>query len=158
MKKNIKYKDLGAGIFFMIFSILMYLNSFKIVITVHDAMGPRFFPQLISIVLGLLSLILIIKSFNSKLEIKYKRFENIPSMILTILLLASYALLVEKIGFIIMTTFYLFFQILLLLPKELLKNKKYLIMTGTIALFIPVTLYYLFYNIFSIFLPVGILG
>lgn len=158
MEKNIKYKDLGVGIFFIIFSILMYWNSFKIVITVHDAMGPRFFPQLVSIILGILSIILIIKAFKNNQEIEDKKFENIPSIIATILILLIYALLIEKIGFIIMTTLYLFLQILLLLPKNLLKNKKYITIAGTVSLFLPISLYFLFYNVFSIFLPTGILG
>lgn len=157
MNKKINYRDLGTGLFFMIFAIIMYQQSYNIVITVHDAMGPRFFPQLVSILMGILSIILIIASFNSNLESR-KKFENKSSLLTTIIILILYALFLEKIGFIILTTIYLFFQIILLLPKEYIKNRKYLLITGAVSIITPIFLYFLFYKVFSIFLPTGILG
>lgn len=157
MNKKINYRDLGTGLFFMIFAIVMYQQSYNIVITVHDAMGPRFFPQLVSILMGILSIILIISSFKSSLE-PGKKFENKSSLLTTIIILILYALFLEKIGFIILTTIYLFFQIILLLPKEYIKNRKYLLITGAVSIITPIFLYFLFYKVFSIFLPAGILG
>lgn len=106
--QKINLKNLGSGIFFLIFSIFIYLHSFKIVVTVHDAMGPRFFPQLISICLGILSIILIISSFNKKSEKEKKETKNLSSMVGTFLILVCYALLIDKIGFIILTTIYFY--------------------------------------------------
>lgn len=157
MNKKINYRDLGTGLFFMIFAIIMYQQSYSIVITVHDAMGPRFFPQLVSILMGILSIILIITSFNSSLE-SGKKFENKSSLLITIIILILYALFLEKIGFIILTTIYLFFQIILLLPKEYIKNRKYLLITGAVSIITPIFLYFLFYKVFSIFLPAGVMG
>ena len=120
-------------------------------------MGPRFFPQLVSIIMGILSFILIVASFKSE-EKSGKIFENKLSMIMTLIILLMYAILLEIVGFVILTIFYLFIQILLLLPKEYLRNKKYLVITGFVAIITPIFLYLLFYNVFSIFLPAGILG
>lgn len=157
MGKKINYKDLGAGIFFLLFSIIIYIQSLKIHITVGDIMGPRFFPQLVSIIMGSLSFILILISFKSK-EKSEKIFENKSSLIMTLVILLIYAILLEAIGFIILTIVYLFIQILLLLPKEYLKDKKYLALTGIVSVITPIFLYFLFYKVFSIFLPAGILG
>ncbi|MEH1740617.1 MAG: tripartite tricarboxylate transporter TctB family protein [Fusobacterium varium] len=157
MEKKMNYKDLGAGIFFLLFSIIIYTQSLKINVTVGDIMGPRFFPQLVSIIMGILSFILIVASFKSE-EKSGKIFENKLSMIMTLIILLMYAILLEIVGFVILTIFYLFIQILLLLPKEYLRNKKYLVITGFVAIITPIFLYLLFYNVFSIFLPAGILG
>lgn len=79
-------------------------------------------------------------------------------MVGTFLILVCYALLIDKIGFIILTTIYLFLQILLLLPKDLLKVKKYIFITAVVSIIVPLSLYFLFYKVFGIFLPMGILG
>ena len=76
----------------------------------------------------------------------------------TLAILFLYAVLVDAIGFIIMTALYLFCQISLLLSKEALKSKKTLVVTGLVSVLTPVFIYYLFYYAFSIFLPTGILG
>jgi len=87
-----------------------------------------------------------------------KKFSwNLP-LILTIVLLAGYFLLLEYVGFIILTTIYLFCQIFLLLPKGSIKNKRYLTIATIISIVAPVCIYMLFYKVFMIFLPAGLLG
>ena len=76
MEKKMNYKDLGAGIFFLLFSIIIYTQSLKINVTVGDIMGPRFFPQLVSIIMGILSFILMLfnKEFKCTIQKNSKNF------------------------------------------------------------------------------------
>lgn len=159
-------KDLYSGIFFFFFSIFLYAESYAIKLSKADALGPQFFPRMVAIVMAVLSVIQIfkcIKKVSQKETVQSepaveKRFSwNLP-LTLTIVLLAGYFLLLEYVGFIILTTIYLFCQIFLLLPKGSIKNKRYLIIAATISILAPISIYLLFYKVFMIFLPAGILG
>lgn len=70
----------------------------------------------------------------------------------------AYALLVQTVGFIIMTALYLMAQILLLLPEKRLKSRKGIVITAVVSVVTPIFIYELFYRAFSIFLPTGLLG
>ena len=76
----------------------------------------------------------------------------------TIAILFAYALLVQTVGFIIMTALYLMAQILLLLPEKRLKSRKGILITAALSIVAPIFIYQLFYRAFSIFLPAGLLG
>ena len=76
----------------------------------------------------------------------------------TMAILFAYALLVQTVGFIIMTAFYLMVQILLLLPEKSLKSRKGILITAALSIVAPIFIYQLFYRAFSIFLPAGLLG
>lgn len=155
-----KFKsDFYIGLFFLLLSIFIYLHSFNITITIHDAMGPRFFPQLVSICMALLSILLIVKSFSThNHSSSYSKLNNIPKIIATVFILGCYSLLLNKIGFLILTPLYIFFQIILLLSKNEMKKLKNIIICLVISITIPIFLYFLFSRVFSIFLPLGILS
>jgi len=159
-------KDLYSGIFFFLFSIFLYAESFAIKLSKADALGPQFFPRMVAIVMAVLSIIQILKcikkasqkeTMQSESAVEKKFSWNLP-LILTIVLLAGYFLLLEYVGFIILTTIYLFCQIFLLLPKGSIKNKRYLTIATIISIVAPVCIYMLFYKVFMIFLPAGLLG
>ncbi len=76
----------------------------------------------------------------------------------TIGILFAYALLVQTVGFIIMTAVYLLAQILLLLPEKRLRSGKGILVTAAVSVVTPILIYELFYRAFSIFLPTGLLG
>ncbi|MEG2074375.1 MAG: tripartite tricarboxylate transporter TctB family protein, partial [Angelakisella sp.] len=82
---------------------------------------------------------------------------NIP-LLLTIALLVGYFLLIETVGYVVLTAAYLFCQMTILLPDGAVKNKKYLIPIVLTSVLIPSGIYFVFYRIFMIFLPAGILG
>lgn len=161
-------KDLYTGIFFILFAVFLYAQSYAIKMSKADALGPQFFPRLVAVAITILAVVLILKSIAAikaeKAEAADKPAEaskgipwNAP-LLLTMALLIGYFLLVDKVGFIILTTIYLFCQMFLLLPKGSIKNMKYLIVVAAVSIVIPVGIYMLFYKVFSIFLPAGILG
>jgi len=132
-----------------------------------DPIGPQFFPRLVAFLMAALSVILFAKSI---IEMKKKRgmegnrqedFKklsvNIP-LLLTIGMLIAYPLLIQYIGFIVLTALYLFFQIFLLLPKGSVRVKKDLMIVLLVSVLFPVLTYLLFTKVFLIFLPAGLLG
>lgn len=163
-------KNIISAIFFLLFSTALFIGSFFLQQSTSDALGPQFFPRIAGIALFILSAISLAQNLvkakkegpNTEQEEQNFSIKNIkelkPSFILTILLLLAYVLLLDKIGFIIMTAIYLFCQIVLLMPSGYIRHKGPLISTLLIAIIIPLVLYFLFKNGFEIFLPAGILG
>lgn len=164
------YKDIIGGIVFLLFAIIMYSMSFSIHYSAAEALGPAFFPRVVSFLMAGLAILLIFK--NVKGLQKEKRNAQVKSdaviekkpafkmnyaLVLTALLLIAYMMLVDKIGFVIMSIIYIMGQILLISAKEDL-HKKNLILYAVIAVVTPIILYYTFYNLLDVFLPTGILG
>ncbi|MGE4352488.1 MAG: tripartite tricarboxylate transporter TctB family protein [Oscillospiraceae bacterium] len=160
-----RLKDLYSGIFFLMFAVFIYVESYFIRVSKADALGPQFFPRLVAIAMAFLALLQIIRYVKTiktqpkpQTDTKVIPFWKNAPLILTFVLLAGYVILVDKLGFIIVTAIYLFCQIFLLLPKGAIKVKRNLIITSGIAVIVPVFIYFLFYKVFMIFLPAGILG
>lgn len=157
-------KDLYSGLFFLMFAIWLFISSFSIKMTTSDSLGPQFFPQIVAIFMGILAMFQIIEGLISYKEIKSNKIENQRFKIrfnkglwMTIILLSVYVLLIKKVGFILISIIYLCCQINILLPKSSYKNKKVMISTVAVSIVIPIVIYLLFYKVFNIFLPEGLL-
>lgn len=159
-----KYKPIMPGLVFLAISVFIYVLSYQIHMTSIESLGPQFFPRIVAVSMAVLSIASIVRN-RSKIDASSakpvakegKKAVYEKEFYLTILLLILYALLLHTIGFVVLSIFYLFFQILLVSPKEDFKRNK-LILFGVISIVAPVGVYYLFYHAFDIFLPVGILG
>lgn len=153
-------KEILSGIAFLLIAIVLYAGSYSIVVTTNDAMGPQFFPRTVAILMGIISIMQIISGLKDRGE-KYPESDG-PACkgraVATIGILVLYAVTVQKIGFVIMTAVYLIVQILLLLPEKHLKSRKSIAVTILIAILVPIFIYTLFYRVFNIFLPAGLLG
>lgn len=153
-------KEIASGMFFFLIAVGLYAGSFAIVVTKADAMGPQFFPRTVAVIMGILAVLQIaagLKKNGEAADEGEKGGLNTRS-VLTIGILVLYTLLVQRVGFIIMTALYLMAQILLLLSTENLKSTKSILMAASVSVAAPVFIYELFYRAFSIFLPAGILG
>ena len=155
-----KYRDLIGGVFFLAFAVFIYALSYQIHMTQADPVGPQFFPRLVALFMGVLALISISRSVLRLRQltpaVAAKKGGFSIALLLTVLLLIAYTLLIEKVGFIILSTIYLYLQILLISPKEELQ-KRNLVINAVVAIVVPIALYYLFYHAFGIFLPAGLL-
>ncbi len=160
-----KYKPIFPGVTFLAISVFIYVLSYQIHMTSIESLGPQFFPRIVAVLMAVLSIASVLRNFN-KLKVapakpvagKDKSKNNYAKeFYLTVSLLIIYALLIQTVGFVVLSVFYLFFQILLVSPKEDINRKK-MILFGVISVVTPIGLYYLFYYAFDIFLPVGILG
>ncbi|MBE2294120.1 MAG: tripartite tricarboxylate transporter TctB family protein [Phycisphaerales bacterium] len=155
-----KYRDLIGGVFFLAFAVFIYALSYQIHMTQADPVGPQFFPRLVALFMGVLALISISRSVlrlrKADPTATAKKGSFSIALLLTALLLIAYTLLIEKVGFIILSAIYLYLQILLISPKEELQ-KHNLVINAVVAIVVPIALYYLFYHAFGIFLPAGLL-
>lgn len=153
-------KDKLSGLVFLAFSIFVYAASYSIRTTKADSLGPQFFPRMVAIIMGILAIIQIFTAFTRKTgkESESKGFAFNWPLILSIALLIAYCYFLKQVGFIVLTTIYLFCQIYLLFPAGSFANKKLLIISIVASLAVPAGIYYLFYYGFQIFLPAGILG
>ena len=156
-------KDQLSGLVFLAFSIFLYAGSYAIKMSKADSLGPQFFPRIVAIVMGVLSVIQIFGSTRKNLKEKGQKAEQKPCafnlpLLLSIALLVGYYFLLKPVGFIPLTIVYLFCQMYLLFPRGSFKEKKLLIISICTAVAVPIAVYYLFYYGFQIFLPAGILG
>lgn len=163
-----KNKNLIAGIFIFLFSLFFFLFSFSIKLTNIDKMvGSRAFPQIVTVLMMILSAWLIISSiYNNRKGIKAEQDDKEgdrenrdgpkPNYINTVLVfacLAIYIFLLDKLGFIIATILYLFSQMYVLETESKKKIGKYVVIS-VITTFI---IYFVFTKRFSLVLPRGIL-
>ncbi|MDK2799542.1 MAG: hypothetical protein PWQ70_1161 [Clostridiales bacterium] len=159
-----KYKDIYSGIFMLLLAALIFIGSFSIKMLTVSRIGAAFVPQLIAILMAMLSISVIIngikriKVVEVLQNVEEEKKEEVPvrtfSVAATIGLLLVYVSLLEKVGFMIMTAIYLFFQIYVLADK----SQRKLPLFAVIAIVVSVGVYYLFVNAFDLMLPAGILG
>ena len=158
-----KRGDIFSGIVIGVLAVVYYVYSFQIQQTTSDVLGSRFFPQLAAILLLVLSAILIIQALRKKSdsEEENKNSEsakkiNLP-LILTTVALFVYYVLILNIGFTITSILYLLFECWVLMPDNMKKNKKMLLLVVLVCVAVPVFLNTVFYSVFHIQLPVGAL-
>jgi hypothetical protein len=152
------------------FSVIVFVLSFNI--PVFTALGATpissaFIPRLWTVSLMALSTRLILRGLKCRRIQKIDRketgvikidgmafFKKNYGVILTFLMLGIYIALIGIIGFIIMSVFYVFVQILILTPP----GKRNLLLAGIIAVMAAVIVDYLFVSLLHILLPKGLLG
>jgi hypothetical protein len=123
--------------------------------------GPALLPKVIGVIIVFLSILLIYTAFlNDKKTTVTQKTEgdgsyDYKSVILTMMLLVLYIVTMEPIGFIISSMLYLFLQMIIMANKP---GKRQIITYAIISLVLPYLVDYLFYSMFSLMLPDGLLG
>jgi hypothetical protein len=148
----------------MLLGVAFFISSFGIPRGAEMGVGADFMPKVLSVLLflcgGLIMVQARVRASNQAEAEKAPdlaespQSENNRSLLLTLVYLALFIGLLDKIGFIIMTFLYAFFQILLFAPRE----KRNYIRFGIIAAAWTILLYFIFVKGFRIMLPGGILG
>lgn len=165
-------KDVYASVFLMAVSIVMYVATYNIKALTVSKIGADFMPKLVAIAIFILSLVLLINSVkqlkkskdSNQNELEADKDEDEQegenrrisplSVIITIILLIAYISLLKSIGFLIMTTVYLFLQMYLLADK---RERRVPLFFG-ISVISSVAVYVCFKSVFHLMLPAGILG
>jgi len=146
--------DRISGIFWLIFSVFVTIESYRLGLGTLNHPGPGFLFFWAAIVLGIMSLIIFIRAWRNR-ESEEARIHlfgklNIKKMILVMISVLLYALLMEKLGF-IPITFLLFIFLL-----GVVERKKWFF-----TIFVSVLVTGITYLIFEIWLksqlPKGIL-
>lgn len=143
-----------------ILDVIVFLNIRQIPSGGKLGVGADFMPKIVCILLALCAAGFLIQALRSpKAEKAQKKSGEIQksSMIrfaAAMGLLLIYALLLQPVGFIIMTIVYIFFQSLLMVPEEKRSYKTSAILAVTAA----IVIYFVFSRGLSMQLPEGILG
>jgi hypothetical protein len=162
--------NLITGMILMIVSTAYYALSFQIEVfggSGATALDSRFMPRVWSALLFVLSIILIIRSMKqrkkhlSKEDVNIKRKRSFMTILkenrevaMTFIALAIYIVGLQRVGFLIMSVLYLFFQILILTNKE----KRNLLLAGIVSIVFAVGINYIFVVWLRVMLPRGIIG
>ena len=149
MKKKKPFSELVIGIACMVLGVAVYIAAGNLQ-TVKLGIGPAGFPKFIAVVLCLLGLVQTGTTLSGgvdapKVEVD-KRAAGL--FIAAVALAIAYVLLVEKLGFILLTP-------ILLIAYMYLFGERSLIKMAIIAVITTVCIWLLFTEVFMIFLPTG---
>ena len=158
----VKYRDLITGGLSVALAVVLYMISFGVKDFSAVRLGPGFVPRVTAVFLGILGVILIVQGIRNLRAAgagdgtreKTDGGKSGHAVLLSFLLMAGYIALLDSLGFIITTSGYLFFQMVLLAHRS---HRRYalfaFISVGTAA-----AAYYLFVGFFEVMIPAGILG
>ncbi|WP_179298694.1 tripartite tricarboxylate transporter TctB family protein [Evansella halocellulosilytica] len=162
-----QYKDTYSSTFLLILSFIMFVATFYFQRLTVSNVGAEFVPRLVAIGIFFLSVLLLINAIrrvrnpdkHPDIEEEDDQEKNDTpasplSVVTTIGLLIGYLILMPTVGFLIMTTIYLFFQMYLLAAKAQRNVALFLI----VSVISSSAIYYCFKSIFYLRLPSGILG
>lgn len=138
------------SIFLLLVSLIGYYlaRGFESGFMIDNGLGAGFFPKLVCLILGVLSVLMFIKSFRDKNIYKFSK-DNKNTFII-IGLCVVYLFLMEKIGYLLAT---IIFSISVIMTLD----RKNIIMSILFSIIFPIGIYYLFSKVFNVSLPTGIL-
>ena len=152
-----RYKDVIAALVFIAFSAGLFFNTGSIRVFAPNSgsyINAQFFPYLLSSILGIFSVVQLIISIRNLPESKVgagagMSRDGVIRIGLTLALLAVYVAFLVDVGFLIMTAVYVFFQALILTPRDRL-NIKFALGLAVISSSI---IYFLFTYVLELMLP-----
>lgn len=135
-------------------SIYVFVTASAFPVTPNTQIGPGYFPVMLSVGLFILCASLLVQALLKKGKLDYEKLDiRSPELIRSFLALVAtiaYAIIMQIVGFIITTIFYLFFLM------HLLKNRHYKQMTF-VAIVVSVVVYIVFKKVLNLTLPTGFL-
>lgn len=165
-----KYSDVYASIVLLVLAAVMYMGTLNMKRLTDSVVGSEFAPRLVAGGIFILSVILLINGFRKARDFKVEEDNSLDELegeaeeakepinymkvFWAALFFAIYIALMKPIGFLIMTAVYLFATMLLLSDSSQRKIPLFLI----VSVIVSVVVYYIFKNLFYLFLPSGILG
>lgn len=136
-------------------SVMIFTSSYTIKTNMFSQFSSSLLPRTVAILMFFLGALEVLVSWKS--ENKGKPATSKQAAIQVSISIASmlvYALSIEFVGFIIMTTLLMFVQMLIISNWKYKKSVAYLIISAGSS----VAFYYLFSHVFYLMLPQGILG
>ncbi|WP_194840804.1 tripartite tricarboxylate transporter TctB family protein [Filobacillus milosensis] len=157
--------ELILGLLLVLLSILIYTQTGDLPSMNESQLDAGSFPQFIAILLGLLSLILVIKqsihllkqnqnkeqSANIK-ETLLDVYREHKLVLITLSLIFLYIILIQIIGFIISSIAFMIITALVIGPRK----KKDVITISSIAVILTIGLYFFFQNVLQVRFPSGV--
>jgi putative tricarboxylic transport membrane protein len=111
-------------------------------------------PRIIAGAIVALAVVLLVLSVLKKRVARTEKAdEDLKGGVFTVLALAAYVFLFDRLGFLVSTALYLFVQMTILSNRE---NRKFKLF-AVLALVVPALIYLIFTNLFDMALPAGII-
>ncbi|MCE5264369.1 MAG: tripartite tricarboxylate transporter TctB family protein [Deltaproteobacteria bacterium] len=147
-----------CSLFWLLFSVVMSREAFRLPMGVMRDPGAGFFPLLIALVTGLLAVIALVQALRTKREQGDGPRVSSPeepfrwwNLVIIVAALAAYALTLETIGFLIDTFLFMFLLVKVIEPQSWAKS--------LIAALITAVASELFFNVLlQAQIPQGTLG
>lgn len=146
--------DLISGFVMLLVSIYVYISALSFPKSDYQLSGPAFYPQLMAILLGIVSITLIIRSVRSLKNNEHGekvRINNPKKVIASMVATLIYVLILKTVGFLIATFIYLTVLILIMQPQ---KNK--ILISILVSFIMTGAVYFIFAVLFAASLPMGI--
>lgn len=138
------------SIFLLSISMIGYhfARSFENGFMIDNGLGAGFFPKAVCIVLGILSLIMFIKSFKNNSNYKFCKDNKNTFIVMGLCII--YLFLMQRIGYLLSTIIFSLGVINVLDRKKIIINIMF-------SVIFTIGIYYLFSKVFNVSLPTGIL-
>jgi len=147
--------DRISGVFWLCFSVLVIIESYRLGLGTLHQPGPGFLFFWVNIVLGIMSLIVLIRAWVGKKSEDHPPAlfggQNMLKIILVLISLFLYAIFMESLGFVVVTV--LLFVFLL----GLIEKKRWLF-TLSVSVAVTAISYLIFETWLKSMLPGGLLG
>lgn len=119
-----KRADIGVGIGLIVLSTWIFWYSSEYRKTVIYIYGPNFFPQILSILMGICGIVLIVRAMKGKVLPKTDRIDiqGFFRMVIAIGICIGYLFLMQVIGFAMGTSVFLFVLMTFLGQQGLIKR------------------------------------
>lgn len=145
--------DFSIGVGTTLLAICIYLSANQLPV-VEIGLGAGGFPKFIAIVLGVMGIILAIKSFyrmrQGDQDVKKLELKELINVAILAASFALYVFVVRYLGYLITTPIFFFLFMLIYGERKWIKM-------GIISVSFTLVVYFLFEKIFYIILPHGIL-
>jgi len=147
-----------CSLFWLLFSVVMSREAFRLPMGEMRDPGAGFFPLLIALVTGLLALITLVQALRQKRDQKDGLQPSPPAepfrwwnLVIIVAALGAYALTLQTIGFMVSTFWFMFLLVKVIEPQSWAKS--------LIAALITAVVSELFFNVLlQAQIPKGILG
>ncbi len=139
----------------MVLGVMIFFSSYTIKTNMFSQFSSSLLPRTVAILMFILGGLEVLVSWRAERTgnpaISKKAIMQVCISIISMLV---YALSIDVVGFIIMTTLLMFVQMLIISNWKYKKSVSYLIISASSS----VAFYYLFSQVFYLMLPQGILG
>lgn len=154
-----KKESLVIALLLLVFSVILFFSATRIPVSGALGAGADFLPKVGSVLLFCCAcsfLVQFVRTPKEEGEAAAKALDRTPAVrfFLALGLLALYVAGLQKIGFILMTIFYVFCQSLLMVPKE----KRSCLVSAVLAVVVALLVNGIFAFVLKLRLPAGLLS
>jgi amino acid permease len=152
-----KYGDFIAGLCGITLSILLFTSAVQIGLKEGKDFGAGFLPKLVAIGLFICCSILTYRGYRAMITVKVEAAAyklNYIGSFGVFIMMVLYAVCLNTIGFVICSTVFLFFAILLATKKENWRP----VFFAVLSIVVSTAVYLLFSKVFGIRIPNGLLS